>query len=127
MSQVTDLVAQHLSDHPELINMDVVKEWKRIYEATEERSVELPQLLFLFKLSLLPEGSVPPLKVWDVIRTLKSNIMRGVEVRKKGLEPGMKVQVGGEERTIVTIGRDYGIHVKGKSGSHHPMSVVPSS
>jgi len=124
MGRVADFVVQHLLDNPELIDADVVKEWGRIYEAGEERSVQLTQYLSLFKASL-PEHLMTVSRAWDVISALESNISRGVQVKEKGLVPGMKVRVGSEEYTVRTIGRDYSVHLQGRAGGHHPLSMEP--
>ena len=124
MGRINDFVVQHLLDNPELIDAEIVEAWGRIYEAREETSVQLTQLLSLFKASL-PQHLMTVNRAWDVIIVMKSNISRGVQVREKGLAPGVKVRVGSEEYTVRTIGRDHSVHLQGKAGAHHPLSIEP--
>jgi len=124
MDQADDFVVQHLLKTPELINADIIEEWERIYETAVGRNAQRTQLLLLFKV-VLPEGLMTNHRAWGVISRMERNISRGVQIKEKGLAPGVRVWMGDKEYIIRTIGRNFSVYLEGKSGAHHPLSVIP--
>lgn len=121
MSRIGDFVFQHVLDNPELVDADIAREAQRMVE----RGDQVYQILSLFMVSP-PEDWMTAEIAWDVVRKIHSRIRRGVQVKEKGLVPGVKVRWGSEVYTIRAIGQDGKVYFQEKLGGHHPAAVVLS-